>query len=293
VAARFVRAVIDVADKIARLYKEVNVPIIMSVVDCRVHDSKTLCDLCGGSFSEQNCKTAHHDYLSGRFLKTLCNTCNLKLKTPKFVPCFLHNLSNYDAHFIVTNLSDGGNNRISVIAITEEKYISFSKYINNSFSVRFVDTCRFMATRFANLAENLSSANFDKFREVSKVFNSSEMTLATRKGVYPYEYTDSWDKLCVTSLPDKFQFYSALTETHVSDEDYNHALWVWNHFGCTTLGAYGDLYLKIDVLISADVFENFRDYVWPHITWTRRITTRSPDSVLIACKSLRKFNFHF
>ncbi|KAE9538442.1 hypothetical protein AGLY_005541 [Aphis glycines] len=94
VAARFVRAVIDVADKIARLYKEVNVPIIMSVEDCRVHDSKTLCDLCGCSFGEQNCKTAHHDHLSGRFLKTLCNTCNLKLKTPKFVPCFLHNLSN-------------------------------------------------------------------------------------------------------------------------------------------------------------------------------------------------------
>lgn len=259
VAARFVRAVIDVADKICRLYKDVNVPIIMSVEDCRVHDSKTLCDLCGCTFTDRNCKTAHHDHLSGRFLKTLCNACNLKLKTPKFVPCFLHNLSNYDAHFIVTNLPDGGNNRISVIANTEEKYISFSKYINNSFSVRFIDTCRFMATSLANLADNLSSVNFDKFREVSKVFDRSEMTLTTRKGVYPYEYTDSWDKLCVTTLPDKLQFYSALTETHVSDEDYNHALRVWNHFGCTTLGAYSDLYLKIDVLISADVFENFRD----------------------------------
>ncbi|KAE9523004.1 hypothetical protein AGLY_016635 [Aphis glycines] len=93
-----------------------------------------------------------------------------------------------------------------------------------------------MATSLANLAENLSSANLNKFREVSKVFNPSEMALATRKGVYPYEYTDSWDKLCVTSLPDKFQFYSALTETHVSDVDYNHALRVRNHFGCTTLG---------------------------------------------------------
>jgi hypothetical protein len=260
VAKRFVRDVLNVADKIARLYKEVNVPIIMGVEDCRVHDGKITCDLCSCAFSERNCKTAHHDHLSGRFLKTLCNTCNLKLKTPKFVPCFLHNLSNYDAHFIVTNLADDGDtNRISVIANTEEKYISFSKYINNTFSVRFVDTCRFMASSLAHLAENLSSANFDKFREVARVFASSEMQLATRKGVYPYEYTDSWDKLCVTSLPDKFQFYSALTETHVSDEDYEHAARVWNHFGCTSLGAYSDLYLKIDVLLSADVFENFRD----------------------------------
>jgi len=148
------------------------------------------------------------------------------LKTPKFVPCFLHNLSNYDAHFIVTNLANDDNNRISVIANTEEKYISFSKYIN-TFSVRFVDTCRFMASSLAHLAANLTTANFDKFREVAKVFAPSEMTLAKRKGVYPYEYTDSWDKLQLPSLPDKFQFYSALTETHVSDEDYNHATRVW------------------------------------------------------------------
>ncbi|XP_060882134.1 uncharacterized protein LOC132953814 [Metopolophium dirhodum] len=116
-----------------------------------------------------------------------------------------------------------------------------------------------MASSLAHLAGNLSSVNFDKFREVSKVFTTSEMGMTTRKGVYPYEYTDSWDKLCETSLPDKFKFYSALTESHVSDEDYDHATRVWNHFGCTTLGAYSDLYLKIDVLISADVFENFRD----------------------------------
>ncbi|XP_050062992.1 uncharacterized protein LOC126552345 [Aphis gossypii] len=126
VAKRFVRDVLNVADKIARLYKEVNVPIIMSVEDCRVHGGKITCDLCSCAFSERNCKTAHHDHLSGRFLKTLCNTCNLKLKTPKFVPCFLHNLSNYDAHFIVTNLAnDGDTNRISVIANTEEKIFRF------------------------------------------------------------------------------------------------------------------------------------------------------------------------
>jgi len=111
VAKRFVRDVTEVADKICRLYKEVNVPIIMSDEDCRVHDAKMMCDLCSATFNERNCKTAYHDHLSGRFLKTLCNTCNLKLKTPKFVPCFLYNLSNYDAHFNVTNLaSDGDNN---------------------------------------------------------------------------------------------------------------------------------------------------------------------------------------
>jgi len=91
------------------------------------------------------------------------------------------------------------------------------------------------------------------------VFAPADWPLVTRKGVFPYEYTDSWDKLTETQLPDRMEFYSALTETHVSDKDYDHATLVWNRFGCQTLGDYSDLYLKIDVLISADVFENFRD----------------------------------
>jgi len=258
VAKRFVRDVLNVAERICNLYKSVNVPIIMSDEDCRLHADKVLCDLCKTRFTKRNCKVAHHDHLSGRFLKTLCNTCNLKLKTPKFVPCFFHNLSNYDAHFIVENMPID-NKAISVIASSEEKFITFTKYINNSFSVRFIDTCRFMASSLAHLAENLTTANFEKFREVSKVFSAEEMSLATRKGVYPYEYTDSWDKLRETSLPPKINFYSALSESHISEADYEHATRVWNHFGCSSLGAYSDLYLKIDVLISADVFENFRD----------------------------------
>jgi len=116
-----------------------------------------------------------------------------------------------------------------------------------------------MASSLADLAKNLTSADFAKFREVAKVFSPAEMPLATRKGVYPYEYTDSWIKLTETRLPTREKFYSALTETHVSESDYVHAKLVWNHFDCHTLGDYSDLYLKIDVLLSADIFENFRD----------------------------------
>jgi len=283
VAERFVIAVIDMTKKICRLLKTTNVPIIMSAEDVRAHGIKTVCDLCAKSFTDGNCKVAHHDHLSGRFLKTLCNTCNLKLKTPKFVPCFLHNLSNYDAHIFVTHLGLDAN-AISVIPNSEERYISFSKYINNEFAVRFIDTCRFMASSLADLAKNLTSVDFAKIHEVAKVFSPTEMPLTTRKGVYPYEYTDGWSKLNETRLPAREEFYSALTETHVSEKDYDHANLVWNHFDCRTHGDYSDLYLKIDVLLSADIFENFRDiYICRRTNWIRRIISRLPDTASMPC----------
>lgn len=257
VAKRFVNEVTEIARKVEDLLTT-NKPIIMTEEEQRTHAMKITCNLCKCIFSDKNPKVADHCHLSGKFRQTLCNTCNLKLQKPNFVPCFLHNLSNYDAHFIVTELGNDTKS-ISVIPNSEEKYISFSKHVSNNFSIRFIDSCRFMASKLSTLAENLITPGFAKFRETAKAFVPRDMDLVTRKGIYPYEYTDSWDKLEETSLPKEKDFYSTLTEEHINDKEYEHAVTVWNHFKCKTLGEYSDLYLKIDVLLLADVFENFRD----------------------------------
>ena len=54
------------------------------------------------------------------------------------------------------------------------------------------------------------------------------------------------------------KFYSGLSNEGITDDDYQHAQAVWDTFGCTTLGDYHDIYLETDVLLLADVFENFR-----------------------------------
>ncbi|XP_026815430.1 uncharacterized protein LOC113555237 isoform X2 [Rhopalosiphum maidis] len=257
VAKRFVNEVTEVAKKVENLLKT-NEPIIMTEEDQTTHKMTNTCNLCKCNFSNKNNKVADHCHLSGKFRQTLCNTCNLKLQTPSFIPCFIHNLSNYDAHFIVTELGYDSKT-ISVIPNSEEKLISFSKYVNKYFSIRFIDSCRFMASSLSTLASNLITSGFEKFRETAKNFLTEDMQLVTRKGVYPYDYTDSWNKLKETNLPKKSDFYSELTELDIDDYEYEHAKTVWNHFKCKNLGEYSDLYLKIDVLLLADVFENFRD----------------------------------
>ena len=79
-----------------------------------------------------------------------------------------------------------------------------------------------------------------------------------QKGIYPYDHMDSFNKFNETQLPKKKDFYSILNNEHISDEQYKHAQNVWDTFNLKTMGDYHDLYLKSDILLLADVFENFR-----------------------------------
>ena len=80
-----------------------------------------------------------------------------------------------------------------------------------------------------------------------------------RKGVYPYEYIDDWEKFNQTSLHEKEDFYSNLNMEDITDADYAHAKIVCKDFEIKNLGEYHDLYVQSDALLLADVFGNFRN----------------------------------
>ena len=80
-----------------------------------------------------------------------------------------------------------------------------------------------------------------------------------RKGVYPYEYLDSWERFNEKLFPSKKDFSSNLNMEDISDIDYRHANKVFKIFKLENLGDYHDLHVQRDTLLLADVFNNFRD----------------------------------
>ena len=82
----------------------------------------------------------------------------------------------------------------------------------------------------------------------------NKLVLLLRKGIYPYEYMDSWERFNETSLPPKNSFYSELNIEDISDKNYLHAQKVWNVFEIRNLGEYDDLYVQTETSLLADVF---------------------------------------
>ena len=85
--------------------------------------------------------------------------------------------------------------------------------------------------------------------------------LLFKKGQYPYEYMDSLERFKETSLPPREAFYDRLRNKPLSEKNYQHALDTWQQFGICNMHEYHDHYLKLDVLLLADVFNNFRESI--------------------------------
>ena len=222
---------------------------------------ETKCWICNKEFNDD--KVRDHCHFTGRYRGAAHNKCNLNYKKPKFTPVVFHNVSGYDSHLFIKNLVFSEGN-IDCIPNNEERYFSFTKEIQvGSYTnkegetkplhhrVRFIDSFKFMAASLDSLVDKLPK---DDFNNVKRYY--AEGSLLSRKGVYPYEYMDSLEKLKETKLPPKEAFYSRLNDEDVSDENYAHPRKVWETFEMKNLEDYHNLYNRVDVLLLADVFEN-------------------------------------
>ena len=211
------------------------------------------CKFCGDPLLQKNFRDAvkDHCHITGKFRGTAHNSCNLKLRIkPKThqIPVVFHNLRGYDAHHLMQAMSQL-QKEVKCVANNMEKYITFSVG-----GLRFIDSLNFLQGSLDSLVKPTPK---ESLRNTAKISKGSDLLF--KKGIYPYEYMDSWRRFKETNLPEKEHFYSKLNDEHITDDEYEHAKKVWETFGCKTLGDYHDLYVKTDVTLLADVFENFRN----------------------------------
>src|SRR5271156_6647352 len=238
----------------------------------RKFERTTSCDYCKVPFCEQTPKVWHHDHISGEFLATLCQRCNTRIRQPMAtLPVLFHNLRNYDMHALcISGFSKMQNWELKPIAQTKEKYLTLTAQMiidhdeSNRpifFTLRFVDTFQFMSASLERLVKTIDQADMQHVRQC-QYFSTLPNDVIYGKGVFPYSYLDSADKLDEPSLPPKAAFFNRLSNSlQISDHDYDRAQRAWTGFHCTTLGDYMLHYLELDCLLLADVFENFRSKI--------------------------------
>ena len=182
-------------------------------------------------------------------------------------------ISKIDKKELENKFTDNMRSMISSLSLSINKITDIDNKISQidkkELENKFTDNMRSMINSLSQSIDKVSEidnkishgALIEKFYNTYQLCNKdlNKFALLLRKGVYPYEYMDSWKRFKEESLPDKESFYSELNKEHITDEDYAHAQKVWNTFKIKNLGEYHDLYVQSVTSLLEDVFQNFRD----------------------------------
>lgn len=243
----------------------------LSYREQELYDDAEDCHICKGEFIENDknyMKVRDHCHYTGVYRGAAHSICNLQFNYYKYdLPIIFHNLRNYDGHFIVKGLKNIIKQRIAnkqtksvgCIATTIEKYLTF-----NLGNMKFMDSYCFLQSSLDSAVESLKDSGLDKFKYIHEL-GVKDPTYLFAKGTMPYEWLDSFDKLNESKLPPIECYQSKLTGEGLNEESYKVELKAWDVFECNSMKDYIEQYLKRDVLLLADVFDNFRNMCYDNM----------------------------
>jgi hypothetical protein len=260
----FIQALKEEANKINSIFNErlttFKTPHL-TLEQQRKFNNSTECHFCKKELN--NDKVRDHCHITGKFRGAAHQACNLKVRTSLKIPVFFHNGSGYDFKHFIRKLYKLDRN-LRVLPQTEEKYFSITvKVEGTNIQFEFKDSLKFLLKSIDSVSKVLykknGTASFPLLRDHFNDVSPDILELLVQKGVFPYSYIDSFEKLNETTFPPLEAFYDDLKDQALERKDYERGLKVWETFRCKSVREYMELYLTCDVLLLAECFEEFRN----------------------------------
>jgi hypothetical protein len=193
----------------------------LSSLQFNQHLSSTTCYMCQNEFNAKHFKIQEHCHITGEYRGAACQPCNTKARLQRStIPVIFHNWKGYDAHHIIKEgVATRPHWELGVIATTNESYLSMRASWGsweNRCKISFIDSLQFLLTSLANLVKVCPAMPLTE----SLPWPNS---ITKGKGIFPYSYFDSEEKLMSLGLPPIESFFDILTLTPLSDENYQRA----------------------------------------------------------------------
>lgn len=271
----FWREVEKIGEELTFIYKNRNVKIGITEEQEAKWQEATNCYICHKQIPLEE-KVRDHCHITGLYRGPACSKCNLHYNTSGFkIPVIFHNGKGYDFHFLLKDyiphpclslptptkknnkeltedekklIKQQNAEKIEVIAENSEKFKTI-KYKNLS----FMDSYQFISHSISDLTNTLLKSNHD-WSMLKKEFPNLPLNLLTQKGVYCYDWMDSFEKFNATELPSYEDFKSSIRVNNIPKIDYLRAQVMWKILGCKTFKDYHDFYLKLDIVLLAEIW---------------------------------------
>ena len=125
------------------------------------------------------------------------------------------------------------------------------------YSLKLLDMCNFIKGSLSKLSKFLEDEN----KIITKEHFKDNFELLNEKTCFPYEFITK-ENIYNENLPLFEDFYSSLKLDNITKEDYDKTLEIYKKLNCNNIKEYLDIYLKLDICLQTDIFNEFRNTIW-------------------------------
>lgn len=200
-----------------------------------------ICPICDEEVLPRTSYVTGKNFINGGFGRHHSSCWNDFKNAPV---CYFHNFRGYDSHYVLQSLMKKDEIECSFIRGKSFEKFDIISAVKGKIRITFKDTFNYLATSIAKLVAQVE--NWKYTPEIDR----------NNKGVFPYKWFDSFDKLYARELPPIPEWFNDVTHTNV---DPTPARELWEREQCVYFHQFHDYYMITDVLQLADIFEEFRE----------------------------------